>query len=112
MAFDLIGLNPTGIEGRHFRRNITSWYHLWDSISDLYPEIASRVEYAYSNDGDILDKKSCEELATLIVEDIENGTINHYCYQNFTAKKIISPQYADYYDFYLFLTQLGGFKIC
>jgi len=40
---DLIGLNPTGIEGRHFRRNITSWYCLWDSISDLYPEASTFI---------------------------------------------------------------------
>lgn len=112
MAFDLIGLSPTGIEGRHFRRNITSWYYLWDSISDLYPEIASKVEYAYSNDGDILDKESCEKLARALMEDIQSGNLIKYCYENFVKKGIISPQFADYYDFYIFLTESGGFKIC
>ena len=47
---DLIGLMPTEIEGRHFRRNIVSWHRMWDAIAEVYPDIfvhQSKLEFRW-----------------------------------------------------------------
>jgi hypothetical protein len=113
MAMDLIGLNPIGIEGKHFRRNIVSWHYMWDAISALYPEIANKVEYAYSNDGDGLGKDDCLRLAELISLEMENETqqLKIYVKENFSRKGIISPDFTDFNDLMIFLEECGGFEI-
>ncbi len=113
MAMDLIGLNPIGIEGRHFRRNIRSWHYMWDVISALYPDIANKVEYAYSNDGDGLNREDCLALAELISLEMDNERqdLKTYVKENFSKNNIISPDCTDFNDFLIFLEECVGFEI-
>lgn len=114
MAMDLIGLNPTEIEGRHFRRNIVSWHHMWDAISILYPEIANEVQYAYSNDEDGLSATTSQILAERIALDLDGSSSNlmNYIYENLVLRGISVPDITDFNDFRIFLDSCGGFKIC
>jgi hypothetical protein len=114
MAMDLIGLSPTEIEGRHFRRNISTWHHMWDAISQLYPEIAKEVEYAYSNDEDGLNESRSQTLANKILSDLD-GTSNNlkdYIHENLVLNGRQVPDITDFNDFRIFLEYCGGFKIC
>ena len=74
MAMDLIGLNPTDIEGRHFRRNIVCWHRMWDAIAEVYPEIAKEIEYPYSNDEDGLAIAMSKKLAELSYLDLHHSS--------------------------------------
>jgi hypothetical protein len=114
MAMDLIGLSPTEIEGRHFRRNIVCWHYMWDAISELYPEIAKEVEYAYSNDEDGLNENKCKELAEFIALELDGSIddLREYVYNNLVLKGISVPDVTDFNDFRVFLESCGGFKIC
>jgi len=113
MAMDVIGLNPTEIEGRHFRRNIVSWHHMWDVISALYPEVAIKVIYAYSNDGDGLTKEDADLLAEKILDDLdrESSRLQEYIFHNLSQKNIHVPDLTDFSDFVYFLKSCGGFEI-
>jgi hypothetical protein len=113
MAMDLIGLNPTEIEGRHFRRNLVSWHHMWDVISELYPDTASKVVYAYSNDGDGLNADDADYLAEQILNDLdmESSKLMDYIFCNLTQKNISVPDITDFSDLVYFLKSCGGFEI-
>lgn len=113
MAMDLIGLDPIGIEGRHFRRNIVCWHYMWDAILTLYPEVASKVEYAYSNDGDGLNKEDCLYLARLLSLEMEDETqdLKIYVQEHFSKNGLIAPDFTDFNDIRIFLEECGGFEI-
>lgn len=114
MAMDLIGLEPVEIEGRHFRRNIVCWHHMWDAISLLYPEIAKEVEYGYSNDEDGLNEDRSQKLANRIVSELDgtSNALRDYIYENLVLNGISVPDITDFNDFRIFLESCGGFKIC
>lgn len=113
MAMDLIGLNPTGIEGRTFRRSLKCWHHMWDAIYTLYPEVASSVKYGYSNDGDGLSNEDCIKLAKLMLGGVSGAEDNlpNYINENLALKGIRVPDIADFNDFRIFLNECGGFEI-
>ena len=114
MAMDLIGLMPTEIEGRHFRRNIVSWHRMWDAIAEVYPDIAQQVEYPYSNDEDGLDAEACLILAEYIALDLDQSSdkLMNYVHKEFSLNGIAVPDITDFNDFRIFLDSCGGFKIC
>lgn len=78
MGMDVYGKNPVSETGEYFRRNVWGWHPLWSYVEDVYPEIASEVEYAHTNDGDGLDEAMCEILAVKLEEDIKSGYAQEY----------------------------------
>ena len=113
MAMDVIGLNPTEIEGRHFRRNIVCWHHMWDVIANVYPELAKKIKYPYSNDGDGLNSEDSILLSELIGDDLalEHNNLSNYIYTNLSQKNISVPDLTDFSDLVFFLQDCGGFEI-
>ena len=75
MGMDVYGIDPINAFGKIFRRNIWSWHPLWNYIQNEYPEIASKVKYGHSNDGDGLNREDSILLHDLILKDLSNSKI-------------------------------------
>lgn len=107
MGMDVYGKNPRGYiddeeddakSGVYFRANIWWWGPLWGFIEDTYPEIARKVEYAYSNDGDGLGAKDSKHLSKMIKRDLDNGFVDKYI-ANYTAvREAIPDERCEYCD--------------
>ena len=78
MGMDVYGKKPANEIGEYFRRNVWGWRPLWGYVDDVHPEIASLVEYGYTNDGDGLNAKDSARLAKLIREDLALGRAFEY----------------------------------
>ena len=78
MGMDVYGKNPTNEVGQYFRRNVWGWRPLWQYVDDTHPEIAEKVKYPQSNDGDGLNYIQSKKLASLLKEDLANGTALNY----------------------------------
>ena len=70
---DVYGTNPTDKVGEYFRNNVWWWRPLWDYCLTNHGEIAGKVEYGHSNDGDGLDSHDSMKLALLLRQDISSG---------------------------------------
>lgn len=78
MGMDVYGKNPSSEAGEYFRRNVWGWRPLWKYVEDTHPEIAGKVEYAQSNDGDGLDAENSIKLAEALKKDIWDGVADNY----------------------------------
>jgi hypothetical protein len=117
MAMDVYGIDPKNSFGKIFRRNIWIWHPMWGYIESEYKDIASRVRYAHSNDGDGLDNQSAIILSHLINSDLCNGKIISFVESQHNNiddeyRKKFEVDYHDFRDFKDFLLNCGGFKIC
>lgn len=81
MGMDVYGKNATSEKGQYFRRNVWGWHPLWEYVENVHPEIAEKVEYAHSNDGDGLDAEDSKLLATLLMDDYKSGRVVEYVAQ-------------------------------
>jgi len=73
MGFDVRGRKPTAPEGKYFHNNIWWWPPLWAYCLEVAPDIAGKVTYAFSNDGDGLDEADALALAARLREELESG---------------------------------------
>ena len=78
MGMDVIGVNPTSEKGEYFRNTVWYWHPLWDYCLNLHEEIAGKVEYGHSNDGDGLNGYDSHTLGERLLADIENGITAEY----------------------------------
>lgn len=78
MGMDVYGIKPVSEVGEYFRNNVWWWRPLWNYCLDKYPEIAGKVEYGHSNDGDGLDAQDSYKLGLLLRQDIESGVVRKY----------------------------------
>jgi hypothetical protein len=78
MGMDVYGTNPTSEKGNYFRNNIWWWRPLWKYCEDTHPGIASKVQYAYSNDGDGLDEHDSRLLAKCLIDEVKSGAVATY----------------------------------
>jgi DnaJ-class molecular chaperone len=78
MGMDVYGKNATNEAGEYFRRNVWGWRPLWDYCLEQHGEIAGKVKYGHSNDGDGLNDKNSKRLAGLIYDDLANGSAEAY----------------------------------
>jgi len=81
MGMDVSGINPTSDVGSYFRRNVWGWRPLWNYVEDQHADIAAKVEYAHSNEGDGLSGEDSRELASRLVADIDSGRAASYIEQ-------------------------------
>jgi len=51
---------------------------LWEYITYAFPDIASKVPYAHSNDGDGLEAKDSKILALKLKKNLKNGKVAEY----------------------------------
>lgn len=78
MGMDVYGKAPTGEAGEYFRRNVWGWHPLWDACLAIAPDLAGKVEYGHSNDGDGLDAEDSIALADQIRAVVESGDAKEY----------------------------------
>lgn len=78
MGMDVIGKNQESAVGSYFRRNVWGWRPLWQYVETVHADIAEKVEYAGSNDGDGLNGEDSRALAKRLREDLEDGTVARY----------------------------------
>jgi hypothetical protein len=78
MGMDVHGKNPKNKKGEYFRNNIWWWHPLWEYITYAFPDIASKVPHAHSNDGDGLEAKDSKILALKLKKNLKNGKVAEY----------------------------------
>jgi len=78
MGMDVYGIKPANETGKYFRNNVWWWRPLWDYCLDKYPDIAGKVEYGHSNDGDGLDLEDAYKLGVSLRQDIDSGIVKKY----------------------------------
>jgi hypothetical protein len=125
MGMDVYGNDPLNADGEYFRNNVWWWGPLWEYCHDVAPELASKVTYGFSNDGDGLDGEDSIALAAALVEALASGHTLKY-EENFKAEKEKESQssnesenFKSWYcfdtnnveEFVTFLKNCGGFSI-
>lgn len=78
MGMDVYGDNPTSEKGSYFRNNVWWWRPLWDYCLELHDDIANKVQYGHSNDGDGLDAYHASLLGDRLLNDIATGVTADY----------------------------------
>ena len=78
MGMDVMGKNARSEKGEYFRNNVWWWRPLWGYCLDIHPDLAGKVEYGHSNDGDGLDGDDARDLGLRLIMDIERGTTAEY----------------------------------
>lgn len=78
MGMDVIGKNTDSEVGGYFRRNVWGWRPLWHYVEVTHNDLASKVEYAQSNDGDGLNAEDSAELARRLKADLASGEADRY----------------------------------
>jgi len=87
MGMDVFGEKPENEDGEYFRRNVWGWRPLWMLVEHVAEELANRVEFAHTNDGDGLDAVDSKALAIALLNGIEDGTVEEFIkeYDEFKA---------------------------
>lgn len=78
MGMDVMGKNARTERGEYFRNNVWWWRPLWDYCLELHGDIAGKVEYGHSNDGDGLDGDDARTLGECLLADIDSGVTSEY----------------------------------
>jgi len=78
MGMDVLGNNPSGESGKHFRNNVWWWHPLWGYCCEVLPEICNKVEEGHSNSGDGLDAEDSVLLAQALEESVRSGYAKRY----------------------------------
>ncbi len=91
MGMDVYGKKPKTQKGEYFRNNVWYWHPLWDYCQYVSPEIATKVNYPHSNDGDGLDNVNARKLGFALSASIEDGTAEEYI-ENYYDMVKNSPQ--------------------
>lgn len=81
MGMDVIGKNAVSETGEYFRRNVWGWRPLWQYVEIMHEDLAQKVEYGQSNDGDGLNAEDSKELARRLQEDLREGKATLYISQ-------------------------------
>lgn len=68
---DLLGLNPTGEAGTHFRNSIWWWRPLWDYARSVAPD-AAKAE-GVTNDGEQISAEDALRLAEALRQELATG---------------------------------------
>lgn len=78
MGFDVYGKNPKNKKGEYFRNNVWWWHPLWDYCLNVHPQVAEKVQYGHSNDGDGLNSSDAYKLGILLRQDYHSGFAKEY----------------------------------
>jgi hypothetical protein len=81
MGMDVIGKNAVSETGEYFRRNVWGWRPLWQYVEIMHKDLAEKVEYGQSNDGDGLNAEDSKDLAQRLLEDVKTKKAEEYISQ-------------------------------
>lgn len=98
MGMDVHGIAPDSEAGQYFRRNIWRWPPLAEFCIDTAPDVCSRCQHWFSNDGDGLDAHGATELAMAL-----QARVN--------ANRVPPDMSETVTEFIAFLRDSGGFTI-
>lgn len=98
MGMDVYGKKPSTEDGKYFRANVWYWHPLWSMIEFLYPNIAAKVQYAHSNDGDGLNATDSLVLSKLLEADLISGKIEEFIKDFNNEKNSLEQVDCDYCD--------------
>jgi hypothetical protein len=70
-----MGMDVIGNSGNYFPATVWTWRPLWKLCAAIAPELAAKVTYAQSNDGDGLDAPDAHALATTLTEALDSGVV-------------------------------------
>lgn len=62
----------------YFRRSVWGWHGLASYVEDMHADLAGKVKYWHSNDGDGLNEEDSRELARRLRVDTEDGSALRY----------------------------------
>ncbi len=92
MGFDVFGKNPKNEKGEYFRNNVWWWHPLWEYCCFVAPDVAGKVAYGHSNDGDGLDEEDALALARRLREELESGRTKEYEERYMAALKALPDE--------------------
>jgi hypothetical protein len=72
MGMDVYGMDPSKPEGEYFRNNVWWWRPLWDYCYENV-DVAQKVVYGHSNDGDGLGAEDSVVMADVLDALIRSG---------------------------------------
>lgn len=78
MGMDVYGKKPKNEKGKYFRNNVWWWHPLWEYVEYAFPDIAEKVPYAHSNDGDGLGARDAKILAVKLRKNLKDGKVAEY----------------------------------
>ncbi len=78
MGMDVYRKKPTAEVGGYFRNTVWYWRPLWDYVAEVAPDLAAKVEYGHSNDGDGLGARDSAALARILTAEIDSGRTAGY----------------------------------
>lgn len=78
MGMDVYGNAPRTETGEYFRNSVWTWRPLWDFCLTAAPEVAGKVKYGHSNDGDGLNAEDAATLSRILFEMIVDGEVEAY----------------------------------
>jgi len=78
MGMDVYGKKPKNEKGKYFRNNVWWWHPLWEYVEYAFPDIAEKVPYAHSNDGDGLGARDAKILALKLRKNLKDGKVAEY----------------------------------
>lgn len=78
MGMDVYGKKPTAKVGEYFRASVWGWHPLWEYVTYVAPDLASKVTYGHSNDGDGLDAANSKALAVVLRNSVRSGAAAGY----------------------------------
>ena len=81
MGMDVVGKNAVSETGEYFRRNVWGWRPLWQYVEIMHKDLAEKVEYGQSNDGDGLNAEDSKDLAQRLLEDVKTKRAEEYVNQ-------------------------------
>ncbi len=120
MGMDIVGRNPTGENGKYFRRNNRGWPPLVDYCIQVAPEICAPCKYWYTNDGDGLDADGAAALASALQNEVDENRTLAYATKLASAEEQnpLAPEevpgsrfVGSVVEFIAFLRECGGFRI-
>ena len=127
MGMDVYGKSPTTEKGAYFRKNVWGWHPLWNLCEELSPDVAGKVEYGHSNDGDGLCAHDARLLGRVLWDALWDGRVDQFIergngsietiygkllFPDERPENLYETDRESVQNFALFLRDCGGFEVC
>jgi hypothetical protein len=90
MGFDIVGNQPSTVEGEYFHNSCCAWRPLAHYVCTIAPDITNQCKYWHTNDYDGLDAKHAAALADRLDIEIKDGRCERYA-QIFSSEQEMAP---------------------
>lgn len=87
-----MGMDVSGRSGNYFRATVWTWHPLWALCAVVGPDLAAKVVYAHSNDGDGLDGPDARTLADLLTDAMDTGVVAKLIAEDQAARDALADE--------------------